>query len=398
MNSSIKSDVGCFTAFFRGDKVLVGKKTYPAGYFFTNSLNEYWKEAPDGEQSDTKGAWLIGNRILSTHLVTWNVQEDIITGYLTEDIANELHKKIQYILNVIRRAKPFQFLDLKSERERCDLLFGEESVRRINKFLQERAKYALKEDKIFSRPDTTDFHKLEKEQAHLDEYISTLDYYHNLGDDMRAALDFGIDFVGQVAQLEKRDENYLIRCAVECIKKADSSQWIKSFQSTAAPNVEYIAIPIKPMSQNYIVGKCMAFTRFLDFLVVDFFEGIHVGHYPQICENCGRYYLKMNARKQKYCTQMDPNDRLRRTCQAVAAAKGREAKERHPLRNQFVNRLKTIRTHVKRGKLTEEQAAIVSRIARDRFERAMMDIDYANTKYIVEIGQDSVYEAAGIKF
>ena len=398
MKSSIKSDVVCFTAFFRGDKVLVGKKTYSAGYFFANSLNEYWKEAPDGVHSDPKGDWLIGNRILSTHLVTWNVQEDIIAGHLTENTAAELHKSIQYILSVVRRAKPFQFLDLKAEKERCDLLFGEKSVRRINQFLQERAKYALKEDKIFSRPDTSDMQRFEKEQAHLDEYVSILNYYHNLGDDMKAALDFGTDFVEQVAQLEKRDESHLIRCAVACIKRIDSSQWFKSFQSTTTPSIEYIAIPTKPTSQNYIVGKCMTFTRFLDFLAVDFFEGIHVGHYPQICENCGRYYLKMNARKQKYCIQIDPNDRLRRTCQAVAASKGREAKERHPLRKPFVNRLKTIRTHVKRGKLTEEQAVIVSRIARDRFERAMMDIDYANTKYMVEIGQDSVYEAAGIKF
>ena len=141
----------------------------------------------------------------------------------------------------------------------------------------------------------------------------------------------------------------------------------------------------------------MTFSRFLDFLAVDFFEGLHVGHYPQLCENCKRYYLKTNARKQKYCTQIDPNDRLRRTCQAVAAARGRKAKERHPLRNPFVNRLKTIRTHVMRGKLTEEQAALAARIARDRFEQAMIDTDYANTKYFTEIGQDSVYKAAGIQ-
>jgi hypothetical protein len=94
----------------------------------------------------------------------------------------------------------------------------------------------------------------------------------------------------------------------------------------------------------------MTFTRFLDFLVADFFEGIHTGHYPMICENCGRYYLKTNARAQRYCTFTDPNDPQKRTCNAVAAAKGRAAKELHadhPIRSACDNRLKAIRIHFK---------------------------------------------------
>jgi hypothetical protein len=396
VKSNYFREVGCFTADFRDKKVIVGR-AFHVGFFFMNSLNEYWKEAPDGLDSDPKGDWLIANRLLSTHLNMWNVQEDILSGYLDVNVAAKLHESIRYILRVIQRARPFRYLDLKQESKRCDSLFGEDSVRRINHFLQERSRYALHGDD-YMRLNSSEIRRIEKEQTHLDDYVSTLDFYYNLGEDMKSALDFGEGFLKQIPTLEKRDESHLIVLAMHCLKQVPFSQWSKPFQRNTFPALEYMALPKKQKSNNYVVGKRMTFTRFLDFLAADFFEGLSAGHYPQLCENCGRYYLKTNARFQKYCTLIDPNDSSKRTCQAVAAAKGRAAKERHPLKYPFDNRMKTIRTHVRRGKITEEQAKAASRVARDRLDMAMEDTVYANTKYIMEIGQDSIYKAAGIIF
>ena len=396
MNKHLKRNIGCFTADYRDKKVIVGGKVFLSGHFFMNSLNEYWKEAPDGASSNPADDWLIGNRLMSTHLYMWNVQDDIVAGRLDENAAVKVHESIQYILRVIRRAKPFRYLNLAAEKERCDALFGAESVSRINRFLQMRAKYALQED-CYSRPDSAEIKQLKDEQEHLDSYLTTLDYYYNIGNDMNAALDFGTEFVKQIVHLEKRDESHLIRLAMDCMKQVPFGRWNKPFQKVISPDVEYVAMPKAPKSKNYVVGKRMTFVRFLDFLVADFFEGLHVGHYPMLCENCGRYYLKTNARLQKYCTFTDPNDPSKRTCQAVAAAKGRAAKERHPLKYPYENRMKTIRTHVRRGKITEEQAAIAAEITKERFWKAMEDVVYANTLYATEIGQDSIYKAAGIK-
>ena len=215
---------------------------------------------------------------------------------------------------------------------------------------------------------------------------------------MNAAMDYGVEFVKRISLLETRNENNLINLAMSCMREAPFVNFNKPFKNNLSPDIEYIALPKKPKSKNYVVGKRMTFTRFLDFLVADFFEGLHAGHYPQLCENCKRYYLKTNARKQRYCTFSDPHDPKHRTCQAVAAAKGRAAKERHPLKYPYESRLKTIRTHVRRGKITEEQAALASKIAKDRIDKALYDSVYANTDYKIEIGQDSIYEAAGIKF
>jgi hypothetical protein len=393
MNSSISREIGCFTADFRDKKVIVSGKAFHVGHFFTNALNEYWKESPDGTSSNPRGDWLIANRLLSTHLYIWNVQEDIITGKLDESSAATLCESIRYILRVIRRASPFKYLDLVAETKRCDALFSEQSVQRINHFLQERAKSAMQNEN-YSRRGSHDTLWYENEQTHLDDYISTLDFYYKLGEDMKAALDFGKGFMIQAAALEKRDESHLITLAINCLKQVPFSRWSKPFQKSTSPIIEYLAIPKKPKSRNYVVGKRMTFTRFLDFLAADFFEGLHVGHYPQLCENCSRYYLKTNARFQKYCTLTDPNDPSKRTCQAVAAAKGRAAKERHPLKYPFDNRMKTIRTHVRRGKITEEQAQVAALIAKERLAMAMEYTVYANTKYISEIAQNSIYEAA----
>jgi hypothetical protein len=184
------------------------------------------------------------------------------------------------------------------------------------------------------------------------------------------------------------------------MKQAPFVRWHQPFRKTLLPQVEYVAMPKKPRSSNYVVGKRMTFTRFLDFFVADFFEGLHVGHYPQRCENCGRYYLRTNARLQKYCTYTDPNDPLKRSCQAVAAAKGRKAKENyadHPIKAICESRLKVIRIQLRRRRITEEQARAAKRIAQERRDKALEDTVYANTLYPREMEQKSIYEAAGIR-
>jgi hypothetical protein len=396
LNINPKRNIGCFTADFRDKKVAVGGKAFHAGFFFMNAQNEYDREAPDGGNSSPKGNWLIMSRLISVHQSMWNVQDGLLLGVLDEAEAAKLHEQIQYILNVIAKARPFRYLDLEAERERCDALFGAESVRRINVHLQEKAQHTLQTDR---HPNHDEILRIAGEEKHLQDYVTALDFYNKIGYDMNAALDFGRGFIKRLSTLEKRDENHLIQLAMACMAEVPFGRWNNAYQTTLAPNVEYIALPKKPKGGNYVVGKRMTFTRFLDFLVADFFEGLHAGHYPQQCENCGRYYLKTNARHQKYCTGVDPNDPKHRTCQAVAAAKGREAKELaadHPIKYAYENRLKSIRTHVKRDKISEDDAARAAAVALERMQRALWDNVYANGDYKTEIKQPSIYAAAGV--
>ena len=399
MSENISNNIGCFTADFRNGRVIVGGKAAPSGFFFMNSLNEYWKEYTGSD----KGNWLIGNRLKIIHNVAWNIQDDLTLGYIDESKAMKLHESITYILNLIAKIKPFRYLNPEEEQARCDDLFSEESVKKINDFLKEQSQHTLKsEDYWLShlRPNANEIKQLSSDELHFRDYLSTFTYYYELGNDMNAALDFGKGFVEKLSALEKRNENNLVTLAMDCMKQVPFETWNNAFQKTLNPNVEYVEIPKKPRSKNFVIGKRMRFDRFLDFLVADFFEGLHDGHYPSLCENCGRYYLKTNARHQKYCTGIDQNDIKKRTCHAVAAAKGRVAKELsadHPIKSACENRLKTIRTHVRRGKITEEQAAAAARIAQNCRDKALYDVVYANTHYKAEISQDSIYDAANIK-
>jgi hypothetical protein len=69
-----------------------------------NALNEYWREAPDGKHSNPKGNWLIANRLMSTHIPMWNINDSLTIGYLDEAEAAKLHTNILYILNVVANA------------------------------------------------------------------------------------------------------------------------------------------------------------------------------------------------------------------------------------------------------------------------------------------------------
>jgi hypothetical protein len=54
----------------------------------------------------------------------WNIEDNLALGYLDAAEAAKLHNNIQYILRVISKARPFKYLDLQAEKERCAALFG----------------------------------------------------------------------------------------------------------------------------------------------------------------------------------------------------------------------------------------------------------------------------------
>ena len=228
MVSQAKRNIGCFTADFRGNKVAVGGKAFPAGFFFCNALNEYWREAPKGEHSKPDGGWLIANRLISAHQPMWNAEDALMLGYLDEAEAAKLHDNIQYILKVIAKARPFKYLDLQAEKERCEALFGPESVRRINQYLREKAQHTLQSGSYWlpgNRPDRDAISRLAEEENHLQDFISTLDFYNKLGPDMNAAWDFGKDFAERLSALERRDESHLVQLAMECMEQTPFGWW-----------------------------------------------------------------------------------------------------------------------------------------------------------------------------
>jgi hypothetical protein len=122
---------------------------------------------------------------------------------------------------------------------------------------------------------------------------------------------------------------------------------------------EYVLVPKKKKQGDYEIGRRMTFERFGDFLLADFFEGLHSGHYPLRCGVCKRYFLQTTAHRRKYCDGYAPDDPKGRSCEAFAARSNRLAKEcaaDHHVKQIYNRRCGTINKHVERGKISKEQA------------------------------------------
>jgi hypothetical protein len=291
----------------------------------------------------------------------------------------------------VRKVKPFSFLNLETEIERCNVLFGAESVERINQYFHQKAEYTQHGEnyrEYWNRPDKAQMQSLAKGEALLADYQRTIDFYDTLGDDISVAKDMALAFLKDLDSLKKHDESHLIALALQSVKQAD--------MRTA---ITYVSVPKSPQSKTLITARRMTFERFLDFLVADFYEGLHFGHYPKRCGICKRYFLRQDARNQQYCDGIDPNDAKKRPCRRVAADRGRKLREKgkdHPIKRLCATRLNTIRVHYAKGKITKEQAEKAKRIAQDCKNRALRDYEYAGAQYKKDITQEVVYQAAGI--
>ena len=86
--------LGFLTAVYRDGRVHIGGKSYPAGTFAVQLLNQYYKD-------DTAA------RIAVFRQSNWNVQEQLCAGYLNETDFIKAGKEILTILQTLPKLKPF---------------------------------------------------------------------------------------------------------------------------------------------------------------------------------------------------------------------------------------------------------------------------------------------------
>ena len=93
-------------------------------------------------------------------------------------------------------------------------------------------------------------------------------------------------------------------------------------------------------------------------------------------------------------------DKLGRTCRQVGNLKGREQRELaddHPIKAIYTRRMNTITQYLHRGTLDEQTAAVMKLIAKDKLERAIEDVAYANGSYEKKMEQTALLEEAGAR-
>lgn len=274
-----------FCADYRDGRVTVGGKTYPAGTFAMHLLNQYYDD-------DT------ASRIVVFRGNIWKLRSTLRKGYLNAGLLEKVESDLQYILRVLPRITPFDRLDIASERDRIKRLF----TRKVGGYLVDyfRAKshvLAMDDGQILHDilPPEYDEEEYRYAEIMLDSIRNTLRFYNRLGDDIMDAHDALSAFVARIDEAERFDESHLLPIALEVCGSLNIDC-----------KTEYVAVKKNAKSKGVVTSRRMYFDSYYSFVITDFFEGLHCGHYPRECQICGRYFLMTTAHKQKYCNGYAP--------------------------------------------------------------------------------------------
>ena len=187
-----------------------------------------------------------------------------------------------------------------------------------------------------------------------------------------------------IDEVERLDEAHLLPLALEIFGDYHFTQ-----------SGRYIAVKKNAKSVTGTVAKRLNFESYYSFILTDFFEGLHYGHYHRKCEICGKYFLMQSARRQKYCSYGIAPELYRGkkiTCRKYAAVLNRKEKaENDPIVSLYNRRCAAIRTECGRGTITKEYAEIAKRIAKERKQLAINDDKYAKTQYKKDMSREALY-------
>ena len=365
--------ISFFRADYRDGRVHIGGKSYSAGTFAVHLLNQFY-------ENDT--AARIG--VFTTD--NWQLENMLKLGYLNVPDYVKTGERMVNIFTALPWLKPFDMLGTNDERNRIAELFSKENGETISDYFSRRAK--------IGEMDSTQamFHHLPKEydkeffskaEALLKEVNKTLCFYDKLSDDIRNAFHKLKYFTNEVDEADRFDEEHLLPIALEV------------FGSVPFPvTTEYVPIKKTSKSTSATLARRLYFDSYYSFVVTDFFEGLHHGHYPRRCGICNKYFLMTSARRQQYCNGTAPYEVRGKkvTCRKYAASINRkELAAADPVVDIYNRRCSAIRTEKSRGAITETFAAKATELAKEYKFKALQNADYANGQYAHDMSREKLY-------
>ena len=365
--------ISFFRADYRDGRVHIGGKSYPAGTFAVHLLNQFY-------ENDT--AARIG--VFTTD--NWQLENMLKLGYLNVPDYVKTGERMVNIFTALPWLKPFDMLGTNDERNRIAELFSKENGETISDYFSRRAK--------IGEMDSTQamFHHLPKEydkgffdgaERLITEVNATLKFYDTLSDDIRNAFHKLKSFTNEVDEADRFDEEHLLPIALEV------------FGSVPFPvTTEYVPIKKTSKSTTATLARRLYFDSYYSFVITDFFEGLHHGHYPRQCGICNKYFLMTTARRQQYCNGTAPYEVRGKkvTCRKYAASINRkELAAADPVVDIYNRRCSAIRTEKGRGTITETFAAKATELAKEYKFKALQNADYANGQYVLDMSREKLY-------
>lgn len=364
-----------FTADYRDSRVIFGGKSYPAGVFATHLLNQFYI-------NDTAARIAVFRDDLNYHILT-----QLKNGYLNITEFTKTGANTLEALKALPKLRPFDGLNIEEIRNSVTTLFTAETGQKICGYFAEKAKLSLLPQNEIAAGTAdrmiiaTDFSVIENNIA---ETKSILLFFDSLADDLILAHGNLLKFCNRIDEVERLDEAHLLPLALEIFVDHHFTQ-----------SGRYISVKKNANSVTGTVAKKLNFDSYYSFILTDFFEGLHYGHYPRKCEICGKHFLMQSARRQKYCSYGIAPELYRGnkiTCRKYAAVLNRKEKaENDPIVSLYNRRCAAIRTECGRGTITKEYAEIAKRIAKERKQLALNDDKYAKTQYKKDMSREVLY-------
>ena len=363
-----------FTADYRDGQVYYAGKKYPAGHFTVTLMNQYYKNDTAARIAVFSG---FGFRILG----------QLRDGFLN---VRELHKvgeNLHWAVKALPRLTPFDQIDQDVMQAEVSDLFTEESGQAVCEYFRYRGTIAnVEEDEVIvgtvDRLINRDY--MQRMEKRINRIKELLQFFDRLSDDLYRTHRFLSEFVDRMDEAERLDEVHLLPLALEI------------FGTPEMPfSTQYVSTPKNSRSKGGSITRRLSFDRFASFIVTDFFEGLHYGHYLRQCPICGQYFLMQSARRQIYCSTGYAPEKYRGKrlpCRKYAAAIGRkELAEADPITDLYNRRCAAIRAEQSRGVITPEFAKMAKKLARDRKFQAIKDEEYANAGYESDMSRDKLY-------
>ena len=186
----------------------------------------------------------------------------------------------------------------------------------------------------------------------------------------------------QFCALPKADAEHMMPIAFETLPKVATET-----------KTQFVKAEFSGRNKSQLANR-LYFSRYIDFIFYDFYQGLGFSHYPKKCEICGKYYLKTDSRPQRYCSGLSGitgrNHRVL-TCRAVGKRRGeKERAANDPIQIVYNRVCGGIRKDKSRGKISEETAAFAKQAAEDCRDKAIQSTAYANGAYVTDMNKKKV--------
>ena len=344
------------------DQVFLNEKSYPAGYFAANILNQ--------KQETFYSLIHYGGAISYEVEALMKANRDAFAKLLPQ-----VRTDVSALLDILWTYPPYCFLDRSGEQEVLDKVFCESMV---DVLMDTESPYW----DFFIRYLTAAF----AIPLGIYHFVVAADYFER----------------GYLSRLKERNETFFAIAAHDCFASDDFWHVMEALpmpeieKFTVSPVMEssYVFARNPNQKEKMVFVQRVRFHSIMQLYCFDLMNGLHHGHAPCVCQNCEHYFLTRNGHRPKYCGGMAPQD-SRLTCRQYGAMMHqKEQNKQHPVFRLVSTRTNTIRKHHQRGKISDELRREALYLAETYRDRALMDNDYAAGDYVHDMEQETLYAQA----